>query len=228
MAGGCTLSVSQAGFFATLTQNQGSSLQVCSQPCTPLVDQSTVSTFKCTLPPLLSAKSLADFNITKETYLVGTPFSSKASLTSAMFDGVNQVGWNDKSAKCFFGIAFKPDYVGVLTEVKYFMNRFVRAAIVNKLVFQGSQDGVTYDNIFTIGEEIHEGWNYYTFADGKELKYRYYRFYGNDASSCMNVGEIAFRGVEVINSNEATYESCKIEVVLNNTAPVLLTGTVSY
>ena len=40
-------------------------------------------------------------------------------------------------------------------------------------------DGKTYKNIFTVGQEIHEGWNYYDYSSGSELKYRFYRFYGN-------------------------------------------------
>ena len=27
-------------------------------------------------------------------------------------------------------------------------------------------DNVTYKDIFTVGNEIHEGWNYYTFNTG--------------------------------------------------------------
>jgi hypothetical protein len=79
------------------------------------------------------------------------------------------------------------------------MSRFTRTNFVGKLSFQGSMDNVTYTKIFTVGEEIHEGWNYYTYPSGSELKYRYYRFYGTSAGSCV-VGEIKLRGFEVIDS----------------------------
>ncbi len=36
--------------------------------------------------------------------------------------------------------------------------------MVDKLIFQGSQDDITYTTIFTVGNEIHEGWNYYDFT----------------------------------------------------------------
>lgn len=52
---------------------------------------------------------------------------------------------------------------------------FLKKNFVNLLKFQGSQDGVTYTDIFTVGVEIHEGWNYYDFRDNN-LKYRFYRF----------------------------------------------------
>jgi hypothetical protein len=108
------------------------------------------------------------------------------------------------------------------------MKRFTRANIINNLKFQGSSDGVTYSDIFTVGQEIHEGWNYYSYPEGQELKYRFYRFFGNATGSCTNVGEVSFRGVEVIDSNAETYSSCPIELTLNNTAPLTLTGTVNY
>lgn len=84
------------------------------------------------------------------------------------------------------------------------MNRFTRANFVGKLQFQGSSDGTTYTTIFTVGEEIHEGWNYYNYAQGSEPKYRYYRFFGSVAGSCL-VGEIAFRGFEVIDDSNSQY-----------------------
>ena len=73
------------------------------------------------------------------------------------------------------------------------MNRFTKSNFVGHLMFQGSQDGVTYTTIFTVGNEIHEGWNYYPFPPGKELKYRFYRFYGPTYGSAI-VGEIGLFG----------------------------------
>ena len=127
-----------------------------------------------------------------------------------MFDGVSQNGWTDSKANCSFGTAFKSGYLGVLSEVKYFMNRFTISKIANKLRFQGSMDNVTFTDIFLVGLEIHEGWNYYNFADGNELKYRFYRFFGNETGSCLSIGEVGFRGVEVIDSNAPSYSSCPI------------------
>jgi hypothetical protein len=83
-----------------------------------------------------------------------------------LFDGSHQNGWNDTTSKCFFGTAFRAGYVGVINEVKYFMTSFNRNNFVGKLLFQGSKDNVTWTTIFTVGQEIHEGWNYYNFPAG--------------------------------------------------------------
>ncbi len=39
------------------------------------------------------------------------------------------------SSNCFFGTAFKPGYIGILREVKYFLNKFKRETFVNNLIF---------------------------------------------------------------------------------------------
>jgi hypothetical protein len=108
------------------------------------------------------------------------------------------------------------------------MNRFTRTNFVGQLSFQGSNDGTTYQTIFTVSEEIHEGWNYKTFNPGQEPKYRFYRFFGKAIGSCQ-VGEIAFRGVEVIDSTSSSYNTCPIELVINSQTPILLSSnSVTY
>ena len=106
---------------------------------------------------------------------------------------------------CSFGTAFRSGYVGILSEVKFFMNRFYKPNFVGRLFFQGSKDGKTYTTIFTVGQEIHEGWNYYDFAVGLEPRYRYYRFFGSGMGSCI-VGEMSIRGIEAINSTVNLYQ----------------------
>jgi hypothetical protein len=103
------------------------------------------------------------------------------------------------------------------------MNRFNQANFVGKLSFQGSIDGTSYTTVFTVGNEIHEGWNYITFDSGKEPRYRFYRFFGSGTGSCV-VGEINFRGTEVIDSNLSTYSFCPIELSLNGESPITLSN----
>lgn len=157
------------------------------------------------LPALATTKSILDYSIVGESYLFGTPFSSKAALTLSVWDGSHQNGWSDTATNCFFGTAFKPGYIGVLNEVKYFMSRFVRANFVNKLRFEAAlSSSGPWTTIFTVGHEIHEGWNYQNYAEGSELKYRFYRFFGAGTGSCI-VGEVSFRGYEAIQDTNEDY-----------------------
>jgi hypothetical protein len=135
---------------------------------------------------------------------MGFPFSSNAALTMTLWDGSHQNGWSSATKNCFFGTQFRAGYIGVINEVKFFMSRFTRSRYVGQLKFQGSANGAEWTDIFTVGQEIHEGWNYYNFEEGKELKHRYYRFFGTGDGSCI-VGEISLRGYEVIDSNADSY-----------------------
>ena len=83
-----------------------------------------------------------------------------------LFDGSHQNGLNDTSAYCYFGTAFRPGFIGVINEVKYFMTTFAKVNFIGRLKFQGSQNNVNWNTIFTVGQEIHEGWNYYNFPAG--------------------------------------------------------------
>lgn len=171
--------------------------------------------------------SIDNFDIISESYLIGVPFSSKSALTMKMWDGSNQNGWTDTAGNCYFGTAFRQGYIGILNEVKYYMNRFTKSNFVGKLKFQGSMDGTTYTDIFTVGQEIHEGWNYHNYEAGQELKFRYYRFFGTATGSCL-VGEVSLRGHEAIDDTADTYQ-CDAKLYLDGlTTPVNLTGSVTY
>lgn len=106
------------------------------------------------------------------------------------------------------------------------MSRFTKGNFVGKLRFEGSADGITWTTIFTVGEEIHEGWNYYNYDAGKELKFRYYRFFGPTYGSCV-VGEVSLRGYEVIDSNTVN-QTCIAQVTLNGDKALNLIGDIVY
>lgn len=143
-----------------------------------------------------------------------------------VWDDSYQNGWTSGNYPCYFGTAFRSGYVGVINEVKYFMNRFTKSNYVGKLKFQGSNNGTIWDDLIVIGKEIHEGWNYYNQPEGQEFKYRYYRFYGSGSGSCM-VGEISLRGYEVIDNTDPTY-TCSASVYLQGTKVADPTGTINY
>jgi len=77
-----------------------------------------------------------------------------------VFDSNLQSNYEDTTASCNFGIKFRQNYIGAVSMVMFYMNFFVRTDVIG-LTFQGSNDNIAYTTIFTVGEEVHEGWNYY-------------------------------------------------------------------
>ena len=58
---------------------------------------------------------------------------------------------------------FKPGYVAILSQVKFFLTASDTSNFRNgNLVFEGSMDGITYTNIYTVDNNVHGGWNYYS------------------------------------------------------------------
>lgn len=86
------------------------------------------------------------------------------------------------------------------------------------LRIEGSSDNFDADIeiLAEVGEEVHEGWNYYDLTDeetGELPKYAYYRLKSNmTASGCDSIGEVRYFGYEVIDDDETSFE-CPIELV---------------
>ena len=111
-------------------------------------------------------------------------------------------------------MAFKENHVGVVSEVKFFINNLAsKTPFVNNLKLQGSDDGTTFTDLYTVGPEIHEGWNMIDFEDGSLPSYHIYRFQGTSSGSCR-VGEVAFTGIEAINDDNSSY-SCTPKVMID-------------
>jgi len=98
------------------------------------------------------------------------------------FDGHNIPGSTNTGSNCYIGTVFTEGFVGHITELRFFMDFFTdRDARINYLKLQGSdlpfEDVLaTIEEIVLVGEEIHEGWNYYDLSDNPR-KYRYYRMF---------------------------------------------------
>ena len=88
-----------------------------------------------------------------------------------------------------------------------------RDNIIDVLTFQGSQDGLTYTDLFVVDQNVHDGWNYFKWDNGTvEPKFRYYRFSGQNKGSCL-INEIKFSGVETIdNLNEIHTCDAKLNI----------------
>ncbi|CDW80878.1 ipt tig domain containing protein [Stylonychia lemnae] len=224
-AGGCLLQINQPGLASTLTQNQNS-VRICDKICQLDAVESSSTIMKCKVSKLSTTYSVTKFKIEEESYITGSLFVSNTTGITALLDDDNQTPYIDSvSSNCYFGISFAEGHVGQISEVKYFMPVFVKANFVGNLKFQGSEDGLTYTDIFIVGQEIHEGWNYYSYKDNN-LKYRYYKFQGYRIGSCR-VGELKFRGIETIDNNDDSY-NCPVTVNLQGQSPIQLTGSVTY
>jgi len=107
----------------------------------------------------------------------------------------------------------------MLSQVKWFMGPMdatFKAKLVDITVFQGSNDNSAFTTLFTVDENLHNGWNYYKWETANDYpKYRYYRFYGNSTGACA-INEITFTGVETIDNEDASY-TCTAKAIIDGT-----------
>mmetsp|Transcript_41647 Transcript_41647/g.63631 ORF Transcript_41647/g.63631 Transcript_41647/m.63631 type:complete len:163 (-) Transcript_41647:5785-6273(-) len=159
-------------------------------------DLSTADKLVCKVPPVATVYSNENFGIEKDSHdLDSGIYFGTGKNVSTMFDNDLTVANEDGSSECIIGMAFKEEHVGFLSQVKFFMGDIgSKDPYDGVLAFEGSDDDITYTNLFTVNVNIHEGWNYFYWDDPvKAPKYRYYRFKG-ERGSC-NMHEVMFRGI---------------------------------
>ena len=91
-------------------------IQVCESPCEYLDSESTSSAVKCKLPPLSTAYSNANFQISTPSVSLdsGTHFGTGEDYELAL-DGVIATKNEDDSSDCNVGMEFRAGYVGMLS-----------------------------------------------------------------------------------------------------------------
>ena len=85
-------------------------------------------------------------------------------------------------------------------------------------MFQGSDDGVTFTDLWNIDKSVHEGWNSLDFEENQP-SYNIYRFQGSIAGSCR-IGEVKLHGIESIDNDDSSY-SCTPKLLIDDTVTEL-------
>lgn len=182
-AGGCTYQVEGVGV-ATMMAAGKSSLSICDEVCEYIDDESTGELASCKLPPLSTVYSDAAFTIDelkedlKPRAIFGTLDDNNVPFDDILV--VHPVEGPTEDGQCYIGWNYKAEHVGMLKQVKWFMKDVQdKSLYADEVKFQGSNDNSTWTNIFTMGEGIHDGWNYHTYTDPEDYpKYRFYKFTG--------------------------------------------------
>lgn len=218
-AGGCLLDIQTNGVSSKLAAKpKDNYITVCGERC-EFSETSTSSSSQCRVPGMPTSFSNSNFGILTESEDLksGNYFGSNANYLLA-FDDNNGVGPNDNSASCHIGMKFNPGFVGILSQVKFFLNNVDLATFNGNLVFQGSNDLSSWTDLYTADGNIHEGWNYKKFdTPSTQPSYRAYRFFGKTVGSC-NIKEIKFAGVKAIQDSNPT-RTCPVSIIIDGAAP---------
>ena len=172
--GGCSYELENTKALAALLKigelEYKQKITVCNEECILSEEDSTPTKVVCKLPSISTTYSDENFQIsTPRENLNSGVFFGTASDNSIAFDGVLTNTISDESQPCNTGMSFKEGHVGMLSQVKYFMPRLNdKSILVNNTFFQGSNDGVNYDDLFMIDSNLHEGFNYHYWTEPED------------------------------------------------------------
>lgn len=165
-----------------LKQNpESNQISVCGDTCEFLESESTSTVTKCKLPKQSTIYSNANFEIGKSVPNLqsGKTFGTHSDY-ELIFDSSIVQNPSDTFGACHAGMEFKEGHVGMLSQMKYYIMGINKDRFVGSTKFQGSMDGSSYDDLYTVDDNIHEGWNYVKWEDPDEYpRYRFYRFYSS-------------------------------------------------
>jgi len=177
--GGCKYTVTANGLTSTLKANTADKIDVCGETCVMDESSSDASKVDCTVPFVATTYSATNYKVVTagaQHTGIWTGTASKTEL-ARLIDGKNTIDLTDStSTNCYFQIAYKTAHVVVLDEAKFFVNELSNKTPFIGLKFQGSNDGTAFTDLWTVDEEVHEGWNSHDFEAGKEPAYNIYRF----------------------------------------------------
>ena len=123
-AGGCLLEVGVAGLATAVSLNpEDNYVTVCDTVCKFNEASSTSSSYACNLPPISTAYSDENFGIGSETHSLQTGrYFGTGDNYARLFD--SDIVFEDQTTsgtECFAGMEFREGFVGMLSQVKYFM-----------------------------------------------------------------------------------------------------------
>lgn len=190
-------------------------VRVCKKECVIDTENSSADQLTCKVPPIATTRSNELFFITDEANLYGESYiysGMTESQAKQAFDLKSLPGLHGTSANCHVGVQFADGFIGVLQELSFFLDYFNVNTIVDQLRFEASSDNFVSDiqEILVVGEEAHEGWNYYA-LNSTEVRYPYYRLTSAAAKGCDDIGEIRFIGHEVIDDENESF-TCGAEI----------------
>ena len=195
-------------------QFSDSYISVCEEKCLFQNTSSSATSAKCLLPPVSTVYSNKEFGIKVPQKLKGFDVTTSSQAYAHMlFDGNIFETYFHTGLTCHITMSFKPGYKGVLSKVKtFFGGKLPWSIYTDNLSFEGSNDGTTWTNLYTVDENTHTGWNYQEWTENLPT-YSKYRFFGNSRQACK-LNEIELWGIETIDDTAAGL-TCTAKVVVN-------------
>lgn len=212
LAGGCKYEIATKNLATNLRSGENNHISFCEEKCLFSEELSTADNTVCHLAPIqtLNRQLKPDRKRRWRHRIIPHQVTSSGSVTDHdnLFDQDIATQASENTAEnCDITMNIKPGHVAELKRVRiYYAKTVPRDAIRNNLVFEGSNDGSTWDQLLDYGSRTHWGWNHRLFEEDKPNeeteeeddviplpKYAMYRFVGTASGACQ-ISEIHLTG----------------------------------
>ena len=229
--GGNTLKITGLGFPKDWSIISKTNISICGSLCT--VSASDSSSVSCNIPPLLTKSALNNYNLFDSANNQQTNYdiySDNPVLQRYINDNKLNTFYDSVNVNtCYVTYDFGSNFMLNLTQIQYYPALTKPLSYFYGLKFQASNDNITYNELFSMDQNMKTGWN--TWSSNSSLSpYRYIKIAPNSTQklSRCNIAEVKFYG-QLLYSGSSTLAStvCSPVVQLNGSLFTLNT-TVAY
>ena len=189
--------------FPDMTISQLNNVTICGHICKLI--KNNLNSITCIIPKVLSLPVINYYNIfSKETMFHKSYkiYSDSSAIQYRINDNLLSTYYESNNNYAFILFDFQDNFLLQLKELHYYPSTTRQINVFYGLIFQASNDNVTYTTLFTLNENIKTGWNYWE-ADSNLQAYRYYKLSSpiSNHPSKLNIAEIKFYGVKFYNGS---------------------------
>lgn len=133
-AGGCVYGVTGNVLYNLQNQSSNSYISICEQKC-EILNTSSPTYTQCKLPAISTVYSDTNFKIQTEHLLTPTVTGTPNDQAQLAFDGDTSTIVEPNRATCEIEMTMKPNYIGIVTGVNYYLARNILQSHYNGVLY---------------------------------------------------------------------------------------------
>jgi len=219
IAGGRLITITGSGFYPNADKDKNN-VRICGSRC--VIQSSSATQLECLTPPFINPTVRITYpKLIAPTTLTGKWSADSLSALPSVTDGITSTFYDTYNNNCYIELDVGEDMqaeVSILPQVNFDTSSYIGAAI------KGSNDGVTYETVFTLDSNFHQGWNYWKASENDPpARYRYLRYDKGTSSSRCPIAELEFYGIYLSANTVTDLNSvvCNAKIEVNGKSSVI-------
>ena len=178
----------------------------------------TQNSINCVVPKIINPQILDKYN-TKDQEATFSKcydvYADNAWPKQFINDEKLTTAYSSTNSFCYITFDFRQDYLFEAQEIHYYPFTGTAISAFYGLMFQGSFDGTSWDNLFTLDKNIKTGWNIW--SGSASPSYRFFRIQSpidKHPSQC-GIAEVKFYGIKYYGKANTLEMACDAVLKIN-------------